>query len=566
MFTRFIFDNKQMMLITLMMLALNAVASLSPAFLFIPISAVLSAPLSSLPSLKEPVQANLNYLTTFGPLSQVRRTAAISEESSCPFLPEDPILKEIKATWVGYTASTEAFFTEPAMFRGQKCTLKSFEQSGEVAIIMQCETLRGIDVVPECLLYSLGPHHFFIISPYIELKDIGTPDISPESRETFYNSLATAILQMHQKQISLQNIASIRQYDPSNFMAVISDISEHTVYNAHRFSADWAEFYYLLPTAIKQTISSAQYLKDAESKLYHFVLEGYTCHSKLGEGTYGTVYKCTDLNGKEFAIKTFSKNGDHTFADELRFLEILSGVPYVIREKHHASSLTGKIKSFIVLDLAEHDMHDLDLWRAKKDDAENTMKKYFSQIALAIHGIHLKGIIHEDLKPTNILVMKGGNIAVTDFGISEEDTVSVSPWDCSNQGFQKYLHPRLFGNTYFGSYVDWWSFGVMLFEFLCFPVHNTNANYFDYEDLVICTPRHALPLPDGISALFKLIFSRSTYSSQPNFKSSRYFVEGAVGAIEAKIGCQIVNTKYFELESDPTWRDWKKVCSGKSNT
>ena len=555
-----------------MLLTLCAVSSLSPGFFFIATSAFLSAYLNALPSLKIPLGSCSNQSVLFGPFSQMAKKrakrsgtpfminpAAATEEQSCSCTSEHPTLKEIKETWVGYSPGIEEFFEGPAMFRGKKCTLKSFEQSGQEAIRMQCESLEGIDVVPECLLFSLGPHHFFIISPHIELKDIGAPDISFESRNFFYHSLATAIFEMSLRQISLQNIASIRQYDPSNFMAVISDISENAVYNADRFSADWAEFYYLLPTAIKQTISSAQYLKDVESKLYHFVLEGYTCHSKLGVGTYGTVYKCTDLKGKEFAIKTFSKNGDHTYANELRFLEILSGVPYVIREKHHASSLTGKIKSFIVLDLAEHDMHDLNLWRAKKDDAENTMKKYFSQIALAIYGIHSKGLIHEDLKPTNILVMKGGNIAVTDFGISGAVQVSLSRWGC-DQAFQKYLHPRLFGITYFGSYVDWWSFGVMLFDLFCVSVRPTNANFYDYENLVFCIPRHFATLPAGISDLFKLIFSGSTYSSQPVLGSPLEVIEEAVKTIGDQIGCQIVNIKYFALESEPIWNDWKNAC------
>ena len=567
----FFFDT---MVIRLILHSLYAFAHFRPGIISIALSTLLFTQLKAFPSLKRPLEMSSNPLDQFGPrarMPNIRRkgtpymmfSAAISEEPSCPFMPEDPILKEIKATWVGYTASTEAFFTEPAMFRGQKCTLKSFKPSGEVAIIMQCETLEGIDVVPECLSYSLGPHHFYIISPHINLEEINAPDFAPEFklREIFYYSLASAILEMHKRQVSLQNIELITQYDTSTYLAVIKNFSMHAIFNAEHLAADWKDFCRILPQDIKKTITPEQYINNVKSKLYDFILGDFTCDTKLGKGSYGVVYGCKDKDGQVFAIKTYSEGGDHTYVDELYFLEQLIGVPFVIQKKQDATSLTGKIKSIIVLEKAEYDMHSLDLWRDRKDDKYETMKKYFAQIALAIHGIHLKGIIHEDIKPGNILVMEGGKIAITDFGLSEEEKVSMSRWTCDEK-FQIYYHPRLFGKSYFGSYVDWWAFGVILHQFFCLSVPPTKANYFDYENLVICAPRHSLTLPDGISDLFKLIFSRSTYSSQPVFESPPNVVEEAVEAIGLEIGCQIVSTKYFDLESEPTWEDWKYECAG----
>ena len=106
----------------------------------------------------------------------------------------------------------------------------------------------------------------------------------------------------------------------------------------------------------------------------------------------------------------------------------------------------------------------------------------------------------------------------------------------------------------------------MLFEFFCASALSTNDDhFFDYENLVVCVPSNDKALPDGISDLFKLIFSRSIYSSQPVFESSRYKVEGAVAAIEARLGCLIVNTKYFDLESETSWKNWKKFCANLAN-
>lgn len=141
--------------------------------------------------------------------------------------------EEIKSIWFAYVPGVEAIFKEPAIYKGRKCILKSFEPSGEIAIVMQCQSLRGIAVVPECLSYASGPHQFYIISPHIELKDIDAPDLAPDTRETFYSSLASAFFDMHQRHVSFPNMELITQYDPLNNFAVINDFTMHKSFNEH---------------------------------------------------------------------------------------------------------------------------------------------------------------------------------------------------------------------------------------------------------------------------------------------------------------------------------------------
>ena len=489
-------------------------------------------------------------------------SVASNEEQSYPCISEPSVMGEIKNIWGRYKANTEAFFNEPAMYMGQECTLRSFKQSGQEAIRMQCQTLEGMDVVPECLSYSLGPHHYFIISPHVVLKDIGAPAfaLKIELRQIFYYSLASTITEMHKRHVSLKNIKSIIQYDPSTYLAVITEFSQQNSFNVKQKLSDWTVFFKNLPEDIKGSLTETEYLINLKTSPVYFVHGDYKCHKKLGMGSYGIVYGCTDSKGAEFAIKTFNEDGRQPCADEIYFLDQMKGVPFVIQRKHDVTSLSGKIKNIIVLDMGKHDMFHLDLWQIGKDDDLETMKKYFAQIALAIYGIHLKGIIHEDLKPTNILVMNGGKIAVTDFGISKKGKVFNSRWN-RNDGFQPYFHPTLFGISIYGSYVDWWAFGVILHQFFCHPVPQTNANYHNYGDLIVCKPMGVLP--DEILDLFQLIFSRATYSSQPITGAPNPTigeVAEAIVAIGFRIGCKIVNMEYFDLETEPTWKDWKNAC------
>ena len=295
--------------------------------------------------------------------------------------------------------------------------------------------------------------------------------------------------------------------------------------------------------------------------LYNFRLGKYTCHTYLGAGAYGTVYGCTHDNGKLFAIKTFDSTKQKSYGNELNYLNQLLAVPYVIQKHAHGFISYENIKSIIVLEKAEYDMQSLSLWKDREDDEAHTMRKYFAQLALAIYGIHLKGIIHEDIKPGNILIMEEGRIAITDFGLSQSGQVFMSRWECKHE-FQAYYHPRMFGGTYFGNYVDWWAFGVILHQFFCDSKLPTNLYYFDYNDLVECRQRSTY-LPVGILDLFILIFSSATYTSHSIIGAPTPAIDEvteATVAIGFQIGCQIVNMEYFDLKTEPSWEDWKNAC------
>ena len=192
----------------------------------------------------------------------VRLSVAMKESIPCMCLPKDTdsIQEEIQNIWEAYIPGKEKEFP-PAMFENQQSILKSFENSNgaKEAIRLQCETLLGVDVVPECLSYSMGPTHFYIISAYIIVQDIKNLKLR-SSREIFYDSLGIAILDMHNRQVSFQNIQSIKQYDPSNYFAVITDFSKHISYNAKHFDADWASFWKVVPEDLKEGMTPHEYL------------------------------------------------------------------------------------------------------------------------------------------------------------------------------------------------------------------------------------------------------------------------------------------------------------------
>ncbi|KAL3290148.1 hypothetical protein HHI36_023512 [Cryptolaemus montrouzieri] len=112
-------------------------------------------------------------------------------------------------------------------------------------------------------------------------------------------------------------------------------------------------------------------------------------------------------------------------------------------------------------------------------------KFYFAETVLAVEYLHSYGIVHRDLKPDNLLITALGHIKLTDFGLSKMglmslatnlyegyvDTESRQFSDKQVFGTPEYIAPEVILRQGYGKPVDWWSMGIILYEFLvgCVP-------------------------------------------------------------------------------------------------
>ena len=184
----------------------------------------------------------------------------------------------------------------------------------------------------------------------------------------------------------------------------------------------------------------------------------------VGEGAYGIVYKCKNLEtGKYVAIKKFKEVGDDlikkTMKRELKMLQKLHH-PNIV-EFQDAFKRKGNL--FLVFEFVEKNLLELIEQHPKGLDP-NLIRTIIYQLCKAIHYLHQQKIIHRDIKPENLLITKNNETKLCDFGFarlisgnSEKLTDYVATrW---------YRAPELLiSQGEYGPEVDYWAIGCIMGE------------------------------------------------------------------------------------------------------
>lgn len=153
---------------------------------------------------------------------------------------------------------------------------------------------------------------------------------------------------------------------------------------------------------------------------------------------------------------------------------------------------------------------------------------YFAETLLAVEYLHSYNIVHRDLKPDNLLITGLGHIKLTDFGLSKIGLMNLATnlyegfvdketkqfKDKQVFGTPEYIAPEVILRQGYGKPVDWWSMGIILYEFLvgCVPFFGeTPEELFAHviNDEIEWPDEQEWPIPDESKNLISSLLQRN---------------------------------------------------------
>ena len=244
----------------------------------------------------------------------------------------------------------------------------------------------------------------------------------------------------------------------------------------------------------------------------------YIIESFINSGSYAQVYKAKHVpTGCYVSLKIISKldmnNPDKKshFENEVQILSKIKH-PYIVElfdvietEEFHAM-VFEYVDGGDLLSYVNKNSYSVD---------ENEVKRLFAQLISALYYLHFEmHIIHCDLKLENILIDQYRNIRLIDFGFAHELNSSISEINevC---GSLSYMAPEVISQQKYGTNVDVWSAGVVLYTLM---VHRLpfDGDFIKQQKKILSSPVKIPPLfPPLLTDLISKMLDKNPITRLP---------------------------------------------------
>jgi eukaryotic-like serine/threonine-protein kinase len=268
------------------------------------------------------------------------------------------------------------------------------------------------------------------------------------------------------------------------------------------------------------------------------ISERFELGAHLGTGAMGVVFRALDhANGADVAVKVL-RDPDLRYQARLeREAEVLAGLHHPNIVRYIAHGTTSLDEAYLVMEWI--DGEDLGRLLGRGRLPVDACVVLGARVASALAESHAHGVIHRDVKPSN-LFLPGGNVSrvkVLDFGIARLSGVTRSTQTGAVLGTPGYLPPeQVRGENVLEPNADIFSLGCVLFECL------TGAPAFAGQHLAAIlakilfepVPRASTLCPEVPEALDDLI--SKMLAKEPGDRPSSAVVAAALGALERLAG------------------------------
>lgn len=231
--------------------------------------------------------------------------------------------------------------------------------------------------------------------------------------------------------------------------------------------------------------------EDAKQTNRHVSMRDFERMLRLGKGGFGEVLLCRHKKTNSlYAMKTMEKTHivtnsnieraveersilqsmDHPFCVRLVFAFQDDKSLYLVMNYVSGGNLYNRLKTL-------------------KKFPEEQIQFYAAEIAAALEYLHQAMILYRDLKLENVMIGMDGHVQLTDFGLAKlfglpaalkkletasvlqgaDERRNLNDKNCRTQticGTAEYFAPEMVNQTEYGVAVDWWTYGILVFEML----------------------------------------------------------------------------------------------------
>jgi serine/threonine-protein kinase len=223
----------------------------------------------------------------------------------------------------------------------------------------------------------------------------------------------------------------------------------------------------------------------------HLIDQRYELRTLLGSGGMADVYLAGDeVLGREVALKLLKNR----YAEDEEFVE---------RFRREAKSAAAISSPYIVPIFDRGETDDGTYYITMEYLPGGTLKERITatgalrlqaaevalQVAKALKTAHVRGVVHRDIKPRNILLADSEHVKVADFGIARAVEATTISQTGDILGSAKYMSPEQAAGEQVGPASDLYSLGVVLYEML------TGTVPFEVETPADIPIRHTVAPP-----------------------------------------------------------------------
>jgi len=198
-------------------------------------------------------------------------------------------------------------------------------------------------------------------------------------------------------------------------------------------------------------------------------LEHFLKQQKLGEGTYGIVFKAFDTRTKKFvALKKIRMDNEEqgvpptTLREVATLLELKHPNIVQLLDVVNVGTNLYLVFEFMVQDLRRY----MDNAGGMGSEGPMLIKSYMYQLLNGLAYCHSHRILHRDLKPQNLLIDAKGYLKLADFGLARVFSIPLRPYSHEVVTLWYRAPEVLLGDQRYSTPIDIWSAGAIFAEML----------------------------------------------------------------------------------------------------